>query len=291
MFERHKYLDTGAWKDLKDPAGSIKYDGSHFYLNFNSEGKPSYISRRLSVKGTYPDRTVKLPHLSDVSLPELSGKAYSVELIHSGWDPEGKESHAAVSGILNSLPEKAIATQKVTGPVRAVLLDVIDPSFHTYKDKMEHLKIVESMFDKPGLVITPKIVIGHDNVHKLISDTENQGREGIIVTSWEKPETENPRFKIKHYGTYNLLVSGITQEYDIHGNPKESAGALILKDASGKEVCQVGTGLTRETRIDIWKNPKKWIGKLIQIRAMPSTARRLRHPVYNGFADGELDLV
>lgn len=291
MFQRHRYLETEGWKNLDDPVASKKYDGAHFYLRFDSNGKPSFISRRQSVKGDYPDRTSKLPHLSDINIPELSSNTYSVELIHTGWDPTKEESHAAVSGILNSLPERAISTQKVTGPIRAVLLDVIHPKLETYKDKLKHLKIVEEKFNKPSFVFMPEISKGKENIDKLINKTKERGGEGVIVTSLTKPEHENPRFKIKHYGTYNLKVKGITQEYDIHGKPKNSAGALVLEDASGKEVCQVGTGLTREMRLDIWNNPSKWIGKLIQVKAMPSTARRLRHPVYNGFADGDIDLV
>lgn len=291
MYPRHKYLESDKWKTLEDPAGSKKYDGAHFFLKFSDKGQPSFISRRESVKGGFPDRSEKLPHLTDRKIPELAGNIYSVELIHTGWDPREEESHATVSGILNSLPERAISTQKTIGPVRAVLLDVIHPKLETYKDKLNQLKIVEEKFNKPAVLFMPEVAHGKTEVERLIESTKEHGSEGAIVTSYSLPESKNPRFKIKHYNTYNLKVVGITQEFDIKGNPKNSAGALVLQDGSGREVCQVGTGLTRELREDIWKNPSKYMNKLIQIRAMPSTARRLRHPVYNGFADGDIDTV
>ena len=292
MLIRHKYVEGSDWHTIPDPVGSKKYDGAAFALNFDSEGKPSFISRRESVKGGFPDRTEKLPHLSDVRLPEFAGRGYHVELIHSGWNPEDEESHANISGILNSLPPKAIGTQKTIGPVRAVLLDAVFPKdLPTYESKMEHLKILEQAFNKPGLVFTPEYHIGQEAVSRLVEETKNRDSEGVIVTSLKTPETLNVRHKVKHFGTYNLKVSKIMQEVDIKGSPKQSAGALLLVDANNREVCAVGSGFTKEQRAAIWKNPKEWLGRHVQIKAMSSTANRLRHPVFNGDADGDLDVV
>ncbi|MNY73186.1 hypothetical protein D3C86_2119170 [compost metagenome] len=70
-------------------------------------------------------------------------------------------------------------------------------------------------------------------------------------------------------------------------------GALVLKDGSGRIVGKVGTGFDRSARIAAWKNPKLFLGKLIQVRAyVPSVPGGLiRFPVYNGFADGSIDTV
>jgi ATP-dependent DNA ligase len=181
-----------------------------------------------------------------------------------------------------------------------VLIDVIHPKLNTYGQKVAHMKSLERAAAIPNLLFTPDFKTSKPEIDQLIEDTKIQGREGVIVTSLTQPEVNNPRVKIKHYRTFNLRVGGITQEYDIKGNPKESAGALICYDASGREVCRVGTGLSREQRIHIWTHPEAWLDKLVQVKAMfhdahknpqKTEAYKLMHPVYNGDADGALDTV
>jgi len=286
MFQRAKYVEPRKllWQDIPNPAATIKYDGGHYYLSVQSDGSLKYYSRRESVKGGFPERSAQIPHLSNVKLPQYAGHVYSVELIHTGKDKNNKESHPAVSGILNSLLPRSIETQLNTGPVRAVLLDVINPPLPTYKEKIAHLKEVEKAFGKPALMFVPEIATTKPEIIKLIERTKAEGREGIIVTSLTKPESINPRIKIKHFDTYNLRVVRIIQEEDTHGNLKPSMGAMDCVDSSGRVVCTVGTGFSKELREEIWRNQFKWIGKLIQVKTMGlgSVGGKLRAPVFNG---------
>lgn len=292
-FPRAKYKETNKWEDLKDPVGSVKRDGASFFMEFDSNGKPRFTSRRESVKGGYPDRTENLTELSKLRLPEYAGNVYHVELIHTGHDyaEDMAESHPTVSGILNSLKDRALQTQKDIGPVRAVLLDVIHPKIATYGEKLEHLKDVKASSGPGNVLIMPDTKIGKAEIQRLIERTKALKQEGIIVTSLSTPEEKNVRFKVKHVDTYNLRVSRVIQEVDIYGVPKESMGALEVVDASGRIVANVGTGFTREQRKAIWANRANELGKLIQVKAMLSTATKLRSPVYNGDADGDIDLV
>lgn len=291
MYPRAKYREDIDWTTIKDPVGSVKKDGAYFNLVIGDTGEPHFISRRESVKGGFPDRSPKLPHLTSTPLPQYAGNVYAAELIHTGHNKDSIESHPAVSGILNSLPPKAIETQRVTGPIRAVLFDVIHPKFNTYGEKLQHLKEVELAFNKPDLIYIPPLKIGVKDINEEIDRTKKSGEEGVIITSLTAHENDNVRVKIKHKNTWNLKVIGITQEFDIHGNPKQSAGALVVADASNREVGNVGTGFTKKMREEIWMNKSKVLGSAIQVIAMESTGTRLRSPVYNGEADGEIDLV
>lgn len=294
MFQRAKYIEPSEkldWKHLKDPAATEKFDGGSFFLVFDKDGKPSYISRRPSVKGGHPNRTSALPHLSDFVLPEFAGHVYNGELIHSGLNKNSPESHSTLSGILNSLPPKAIATQSKLGPVRYAIHDVINPNPSTYKAKLELMKRLETTVGKPDLIFTPEVHTTIPAIEALIDRTKRQGREGVIITSLSTPEEVNPRFKIKHKLTYNLLVTDIVQEVDKDGKPKQSMGALIVSDATGRPVGKVGTGFSRDQRIDAWNNPHNWLGKLIQVSSMGFAVNALRMPVYNGDADGDIDRV
>lgn len=298
-FPRAKYRDSASggrrndWTTIVNPVGSIKRDGAAFFMQVQPDGKLRYFSRRPSVNGGYPERTAQLDELTRPVLPQYAGNVYHVELVHTGHatPDEAPDSHPVVSGILNSLPARALETQKEIGPVRAVMLDVIHPSLPTYADKLAHMAGFVSDTGMRGVFNVPSTKIGQPAIEQLIGDTKASGHEGVVVTSLTEPESTNTRIKVKHVDTYNLRVVGIIQEVDIHGKPKQSMGALTVEDGSGKIVGNVGTGFSREDRIRMFKDPSLVLGKLIQVKAMPSTSRRLRAPVYNGFADGNIDTV
>ena len=291
MYTRAKYQDSSTWDHIPNPVATPKYDGASYFIRIDPMGTPQFISRRESVKGGFPDKSDRLPHLSSIPVPQLAGEVYHVELHHSGPTKGTKVHHAVVSGILNSLPAKAIETQRLLGPIRVALLDVISPKFDTYGEKLLHLKAVEKAFNKPDVIFTPDAKITREDIQNEIDRTKAAGEEGVVITSLTLPESKNVRLKIKHFKTYNLKVVGIQQERDIKGNLKDSAGALVLADGTGKIACNVGTGFTKEQRKEIWMNQKNWMNRIVQIKAMDSTANKLRFPVFNGDADGDIDTV
>lgn len=291
LHKRHRYVDDfSRVNKMEDPVGTIKYDGANFFLRYDHTGDPSFISRRVSVSGDIIDRTEKVPHLAK-RIPELANKVFNVELIHTGHDHTEVESPTRVSGLLNALPPRSLEEQRQDGPIRAVIFDVIDPSLKRFKDKIPHIQNLQSHFGDSSLMFAPKYHHGHEAISKLINDTRDEKREGVIVLDHSKEEEKNPRVKIKHVNHYNLKISKILQEIDKHGNPKKSAGAVEVVDAAGQVVGNVGTGFDRKTREDIFENQHEWLGKLIKVKAMKPTASKLRSPVYWGDADGELDSI
>jgi hypothetical protein len=295
MYVRHNYVDSNKrdWAKIPDPAATKKWDGAHMFLRVEHDGSLRYFSRRPSVKGGFPERTSQLPQLTQRKLPALAGNVYSVELVHTGKSKNSIESHPRVSGLLNSLPPKSIADQQSLGPIRAVLIDTINPSLSTYKEKLIHMKGVEDAYDDPSVlfVATPKI--SKRDIVGLIDSTKARNEEGVIITSLTLPESLNKRIKIKHVNTYNLRVVGVIQENDKDGNPKDAMGALTVVDGSGRIVGNVGTGFSQDQRREAWLHPNLWINKGIQVKAMGlgSVGGRLRAPVYNGDSDGEIDVV
>jgi len=295
MYPRHTYKSNTvtSWTELKDPVATPKYDGANFHMVIDSIGKVRLFSRAKAVDGTYPERTEQLPQLTSKLLPQFAGHVYNVELIHTGHSSHNKESHGKVSGILNSLTPRSLETQKAEGPIRAVLINVTNPELPTYRDKLLHLKEVEKAFGNSSLMFVPTPAIDKQGIVNLIHSTKISGREGVIVTSLTEPEYKNPRIKIVHTNMYNLRVVRVNQEIDITGKPKDSMGSLTVVDAVGRIVGNVGTGFSREDRIDAWENKGKWVGKLIQVKARGIVREEglLKAPVYNGFSDGEIDTV
>ncbi len=291
LHERAKYHDNmEKIRNAENRVSSLKYDGANYWLAYSENGVPSFTSRALSVKGEKIVKTDRVPHLAK-TLPSQAGKVYNVELIHTGHDPYAPESHARVSGLLNSLPERSIREQSIDGPIRAVVFDVKDPAIKTYNEKIDHIKALVNDFGDPHLLFHPHYEYQEDGMERLIALSKKEGREGIITLDPTADEANNPRIKLKHKNLYNLKVTAILQERDKHGNLKPSAGALALADATGRDVGKVGTGFDHATRRDIHENPNAWLNKIIQVEAMKPTANKLRQPVYNGDADGELDTV
>lgn len=291
MYYRAKYDDS--FKKVTEDTPrltSLKYDGANYFLAYDHQGVPTLTSRRLSVSGEVIEKSDRVPHLAK-PLPSQAGKVYNVELIHTGHDPHAPESHARVSGLLNALPPRSIREQSVDGPIRAVVFDMLEPKVETFNDKIPHLQGLVADFGDSNLMFHPEYAHGWGGMRALIAKSKQEGREGIITLNPVAPEAKNTRVKLKHKNHYNLKVKAILQEMDIHGKPKQSAGALLLEDATGREVGKVGTGFDRKTREDIFKHQNAWINKLIQVEAMKPTGTKLRQPVYNGDADGELDTV
>lgn len=295
MYSRAKYQKSTStpWQSIPNHVVTPKYDGAHFWMEVQGDGSLKYYSRRQSVKGHYPERSAQLPQLTAKKMPHLAGQVFSVELIHTGKNKYTKESHPAVSGILNSLPAKSIKTQEEKGPIRAVLIDVINPSLKTYKDKLLHLKQVEEAYGNPDVLFAPPIETTKEGIVKLIAKTKAEGREGVIATSLSLPESNNPRIKVKHFDTYNLKIVRLIQEVDIYGKPKNAMGAADCVDASGRVVCTVGSGFTREQREEAFNHPDLWMGRTIQVKTMGlgSVGGKLRAPVFNGDSDSPIDRV
>lgn len=292
MFQRATYKDQSKdWTQIKDPVATLKRDGALFFITVDHEGNLKYFSRRQSVKGDYPERSEKLPHLVAKKMPEFAGHVFAAELVHTGKTKTEVDNHGRLSGLLNSLPPKAIADQAEHGPIRAVLHDVINPALPTYKDKLLHMKKFQDAYGNPDVLFVVHPHIGLPAITKLVESSRFNSQEGAIVTSLTAPENNNPRIKVKNFLTHNLRVIGMTQEIDIHGKPKNSMGALRVADATGKEVGLVGTGFTREQRQEYWKDPSKIMGELIQVKSVGFARNALRHPIFNGFADGAWDVV
>lgn len=290
MYERSKYKEGQPPLLTSSHVGLYKYDGAHFFLKYEVDGTPRFFSRRESVKGGYPERTNVLPQLSKPQ-PDFAGKVFSVELIHTGHSKDSQESHRRLSGILVSKPEKALEDQRILGPVRAVLHNVISPELPTFRAKLLHMKKLQDSFGDPSLLWVSEPHIGPEAIVKLISSTKRTGSEGVIVTHLDTPESVNVRYKVKHKTHHNLRIKSIIQEIDKKGEPKQSMGAVVCEDAAGAEVATVGTGFSKKEREDAFANPAEWIGRLIQVESMGLSLNKLRSPVFNGDADGEIDKV
>jgi ATP-dependent DNA ligase len=111
------------------------------------------------------------------------------------------------------------------------------------------------------------------------------GYEGIIVRHFMAPYERKRslyvmKFKPKQKDVYKVI--GYKEEIDIHGNPKNTLGALVCIGKDGNEF-SVGTGFSSEARRIYWNKREKLVGRLVKISYQHITPGRSvpRFPVFS----------
>lgn len=111
-----------------------------------------------------------------------------------------------------------------------------------------------------------------------------EGYEGTILrmnTPYEWKRTDN-LMKLKDMLSMDCKVVGITEG---NGKYKGMMGNLVLEQEN-KQICEVGTGFTDEMREDFWKNKKKVLKEIVEIKYQElSKDGIMRFPVFLRFRD------
>jgi DNA ligase 1 len=146
-----------------------------------------------------------------------------------------------------------------------------------------------------GTLVSPLYIVptyyanSMEDIEKYFDKFIDEGYEGIIVRNKDafyrmKKSTNIMKLKLRF--KENFLVTGCEEEFDIHGYPKNSLGAFTCTSPDvGANEFNVGTGFTRDQRIQFWQNRESLIGRICTIAYPELTADRQvpRHPVFKGF--------
>lgn len=109
----------------------------------------------------------------------------------------------------------------------------------------------------PYFALSPWTEHNHlDELWPILEHYIDLGYEGVVLRHYNGVHERKRshwimKLKPREEDVYEIVK--VLQEYDIHGQPKESCGALLLKDEDGHEF-KVGSGqfLTREMRYNLW---------------------------------------
>jgi ATP-dependent DNA ligase len=116
--------------------------------------------------------------------------------------------------------------------------------------------------------VQPNLVRDIDEVMRQYQEYIGDGYEGFVIRDaegmyWRKRFTGIMKFKPHQKDTYKII--GTEEEYSIGGEPKGTLGAFICSSSEGT-VFKVGTGLTQEQRINLWKDREGLRGKLLKVK-------------------------
>jgi DNA ligase-1 len=105
-----------------------------------------------------------------------------------------------------------------------------------------------------------------------------------IILGFEE-ETKNENVKVT-----NELGRGQRSSHKENLVPKDTLGALLVRDIHSGVEFNIGTGLTDEVSQEIWDNRQTYLGKIVKYKYFEvGVVDKPRHPVYLGIRE-EIDL-
>jgi DNA ligase-1 len=255
-------------KNIVYPAISQrKCDGARC-LAFNPLSEDEDIFFMTSSGKTYYNLNALAEELS--RLPK--GYVYDGELLV--LDEEGKVmSRKAGNGVLNKAIHNTISEEEAKR-VCIVLWDCIkiddynnDKGTESYKVVYNSLNnLLDDSFKRISLVES-KMVNTREEAFAHFKEMLERGEEGTILknlsSKWEDKRSKNcVKFKIVIQTT--MKVTGF-----LEGNEKfaDNLGAILCESSEGSVQVRVGSGLSDEDRMTIWKDKDAYLGKFIEVES------------------------
>ena len=242
-----------------------KLDGDRCRAKFDEFGKVTLLSSEENIITSVPHIVDQLEQMGYKDF-ELDGELYNHGASH-------QLIHGTVSRTVNLHPEFENISYNVfdvvTGDAQLVRSNWLDTKF----TEAPNVKKVETL-------------AGEDieDVMKALEYFTNDGYEGVVLRHPMAPyvrkrSTMMMKFKPRRDDFYTII--GYEEEISIHGEPKNSLGALILTSGIG-ETFKVGSGsfLTRDNRKVLWEQRDTLKGRTAHIKYQHLTERHVpRFPV------------
>jgi ATP-dependent DNA ligase len=197
---------------------------------------------------------------------ELDGELYCHKMPFN-------ELHARVGRTVNFHPDFQT--------VQFHIFDVVDEQAPQYERSFWLFRRA-NFFTHPLATVPATVCETFDAVIDCYEELLAKGYEGIIVRHAaalyeRKRSTFVMKFKPKKSDWYTVV--GYKEELDKYGDPKDSLGALVCCSDDGTEF-SVGSGLTREQRLDYWRNRSLLPGSLCHVQYQHTLKTVPRFPVF-----------
>jgi len=210
-----------------------------------------------------------LPHIKEVILKTGLGK----------YQLDGELYHPQYSlQIIRSIVVRK-NIHKNFRKIKYYIFDIVDTE-KIFEERYQILKKWSTVIKGNSILrIVPTFRVNYkDDIWIYLEKFKEKNFEGIIIRNpkglYRIGKRSTDLLKFKPLKTDKYLIVGVVEERDINGNPKNSLGALILSDKEGNEF-KIGTGplLTREMRINLWKERDRLVGRYAVIKYVETTER------------------
>ncbi len=301
---REKVFNSG------DYFAELKMDGGCYTFEHTLDGNLYMFSRTISRKNDLlVEKSDRVPHLVEYFQETLpKGSVIALELVFPG----GKSKD--VTSITGCLPAKAIERQREKGYLIAYIHDILMLDNKSFMDvpAIERVKKIYDLFSKESDFVHCTTIIEH-NIDEFLETAWKKGLEGIILKKKlgayypdKRPAWEWIKFKVED--TFDVICTGylppnkeykgieldkwqywegeipVTKPY-----ANQWIGSIKIgcyKDGEIFEIGSVASGLSDEILESIKKDPDKYIGMPVEIKAMETTVDfKLREPKFIRFRE------
>ena len=159
-----------------------------------------------------------------------------------------------------------------------------------YKQRRQTLENTLKSMPFTFFELLPALYQGSDlnSVETVLQEQLKLGEEGVMLNINDAPYTfgrTKDLLKVKKMQDVDLTVTGL----QVGENRNADKLGAFLVEYKGHQV-KVGSGIDLETRIEVWKNPQDYIGRVIKVQYFEETTNQqggvsLRFPVFLGFRD------
>ena len=265
-----------------------KHDGWRFLTHFGSELDRVYMTGRRVSKRTnqLSEKGLCVPCL----WPSVQGIGYTV-LDGEIKSPTGDRRD--VAGIMNVSPDDAAKRIKEIGEPTMIVWDVLFYDGFDLREKTLYDRRVALETLVNGDIGHPNIRVAEyrksENAGDLRAyylDIVRRGGEGVILKDLGSGYGESRAWvKVKKAPTVDVVVTGFNAARPgLTGRYLGMIGSanVSVYGADGRTLIEVASvsGMDDETRIDMTKNPDRWIGSVIEIEAFEFSKDRLLSPRY-----------
>lgn len=198
-----------------------------------------------------------------VSVPHIDEELRSMYLFGE-FDGE-LYTHGLNFNEISSRVGRTVNIHDTAGLINLNLFDLIS-------DRMQQVDRITSLYNNTKLNKSSQIKLLPFNlarsmreIEDLIDKYTSDGYEGIIVrhpAAFYKRSRSTFMMKWKPKKRDRYLVTGVYEEIDIYGNPKNQLGGVNVISDDGVEF-NVGSGFTNDERIYYWKHPEEIVGHYI----------------------------
>lgn len=248
-----------------------KADGASNLFRLGPKGV-EVMSYRATPEGASIIHTHRMfHHGGKMDIPEdLHGTVARGELL--GFRGDRAIPPEELGGLLNSSVAGSIGKQKERGiNLRAMLYNLKDFKGTPAERRQALSRVAEALGDK---FFVPEQAEDPEAIEDLHSRVASGGHpvtsEGLMLY----PKAGGDPYKVKNKAEHDVIIRGVFAGR----NGLEGIGAggySYSHTPDGPVAGEVGTGLSREDRIDMAEHPEDWIGRTARVRAsriMPSGA-------------------
>lgn len=281
-------------KDFEKPyfVAEEKIDGSRYvlYIGCDPYGRRTgntLLSRRVStVDLKHVDRTDNLPHITGIKYEGLEGTVLDGEIV--------AENFLGTNSVMNSLPAEAVRKQKASGLLKYRVFDIKafrgkDIRKLPLEERRKVLSEVVTSMSNPHVSVIEQVTT---NLEAFFNKIVSAGGEGIILKDLRQAYGVGWAKMKKSYDV-SCVISGFKKG---DGKYKDSIGSIALSVYHDGRLVEIGfaSGFDDRVRHDIAKNPKKYIGRVVDVfaqeiqdskKSADNPVGRLRHPTFYRFRD------